>query len=256
MQDYPAAHSMDTNWFAVDADGNIGYFDSGEGGAVPTSYQSSEIEYYSDIFLAIAENHPDRIVQLKASGNVIAKSLTMVKLQENIGYAHKYSEAKSSTYDLLLLLSNRDAISLLAREALMEDAYILSFAGDPIVVFLNYCYISPLQKLIASKQILGGRELDNNDYFLSLLGFFSYSVPEQYPYPYQRLGKPASPIMLEDLPEFLKDKIHWNRLDMLRFSEQRKIQPIEHMSCYTWGDDKGWIDTEGNEREGHPYDSD
>ena len=35
MTDYPAAHSMDSTWFAVDADGNIAVFDTGEGGCVP-----------------------------------------------------------------------------------------------------------------------------------------------------------------------------------------------------------------------------
>ena len=35
MSDYPAAHSMDTTWFAVDANGRIAQFDSGENGAVP-----------------------------------------------------------------------------------------------------------------------------------------------------------------------------------------------------------------------------
>jgi hypothetical protein len=33
--DYPAAHSMDTTWFAVDQAGHIGRFDSGEDGHVP-----------------------------------------------------------------------------------------------------------------------------------------------------------------------------------------------------------------------------
>jgi hypothetical protein len=33
--DFPAAHSMDTMWFAVDADGHVAVFDSGEGGGVP-----------------------------------------------------------------------------------------------------------------------------------------------------------------------------------------------------------------------------
>lgn len=33
--DVPAAHSMDTTWFAVDADGCVGVFESGEDGAVP-----------------------------------------------------------------------------------------------------------------------------------------------------------------------------------------------------------------------------
>lgn len=37
MTDFPAAHSMDTTWFAADANGNIGVFDSNEGGAVPES---------------------------------------------------------------------------------------------------------------------------------------------------------------------------------------------------------------------------
>jgi len=33
--DFPAAHSMDTGWFAVDRDGHVAHFDSGEAGAVP-----------------------------------------------------------------------------------------------------------------------------------------------------------------------------------------------------------------------------
>jgi hypothetical protein len=35
--DYPAAHSMDTAFFAVDRDGNVGYFQSGPSGAVPVT---------------------------------------------------------------------------------------------------------------------------------------------------------------------------------------------------------------------------
>src|SRR4051794_34470710 len=33
--DFPAAHSMDTQWFAIDRDGHVGIFSSGESGAVP-----------------------------------------------------------------------------------------------------------------------------------------------------------------------------------------------------------------------------
>lgn len=35
--DFPAAHSMDTMWFAVDRDGHVAAFESGEAGAVPTA---------------------------------------------------------------------------------------------------------------------------------------------------------------------------------------------------------------------------
>jgi hypothetical protein len=40
MNDYPAAHSMDTEWFAVDEHGNVARFDSGEDGAVPVDAAS------------------------------------------------------------------------------------------------------------------------------------------------------------------------------------------------------------------------
>jgi hypothetical protein len=33
--DFPCAHSMDTSWFAVDAEGNVGLFDTSEDGALP-----------------------------------------------------------------------------------------------------------------------------------------------------------------------------------------------------------------------------
>jgi hypothetical protein len=35
VDDFPAAHSMDTEWFAVDAKGHVGLFQTGEGGMMP-----------------------------------------------------------------------------------------------------------------------------------------------------------------------------------------------------------------------------
>lgn len=35
MDDLPAAHSMDTTWYAVDEHGHVGRFDTGEDGALP-----------------------------------------------------------------------------------------------------------------------------------------------------------------------------------------------------------------------------
>src|SRR5687767_8900820 len=43
--DFPAAHSMDTMWFAVDPDGNVAVFDSGEAGAVPVDGYVGEDHY-------------------------------------------------------------------------------------------------------------------------------------------------------------------------------------------------------------------
>lgn len=35
LDDFPAAHSMDSGWFAVDENGAVAHFDTGEGGALP-----------------------------------------------------------------------------------------------------------------------------------------------------------------------------------------------------------------------------
>ena len=42
--DFPAAHSMDTEWFAVDADGQVALFISGENGSVPDDVLPGDID--------------------------------------------------------------------------------------------------------------------------------------------------------------------------------------------------------------------
>ena len=39
-KEYPATHSMDTAWYCVDEDGNVGIFQIDENGPVPQGYHS------------------------------------------------------------------------------------------------------------------------------------------------------------------------------------------------------------------------
>src|SRR3569833_2795058 len=53
MTDYPAAHSMDTEWFAVDRDGYVAVFETGEAGAMPADAaggEGSEDEFDPAVF--------------------------------------------------------------------------------------------------------------------------------------------------------------------------------------------------------------
>src|SRR4051794_32369176 len=43
--DYPAAHSMDTCFFAIDREGHVAIFDTGEAGAVPVNALSGDDAY-------------------------------------------------------------------------------------------------------------------------------------------------------------------------------------------------------------------
>lgn len=52
LTDYPAAHSMDTDWFAVDADGKIGLFNTNEDGALPKNACARGSECFNTLFVA------------------------------------------------------------------------------------------------------------------------------------------------------------------------------------------------------------
>ena len=58
MSDYPAAHSMDMFWFAVDKDGNVALFDTGEGGSKPKGIFPvfDEEEFLARVLLARAQS--------------------------------------------------------------------------------------------------------------------------------------------------------------------------------------------------------
>lgn len=48
--DFPAAHSMDSSWYAVDKDGFVAYFDTGEDGPMPNRCYSPEMgDHFEDM---------------------------------------------------------------------------------------------------------------------------------------------------------------------------------------------------------------
>lgn len=265
MMDFPAAHSMDTDWFAIDGDGNIGVFQSGEGGAVPTSNWGLrghlKIENLEDLFALMAKDYPDRFVPIKTSSQVLVKSLHLKKLQESIDSwisfsARNTSYDKSKTceysemkiYDILLLLSSIDVIPQLAI-ANIDDAFGLHFAGEMIVVFVSHCSIPILQNLVDDGKVLAGREASIFD-FVGLLGFFNYVCGKQNSFPYKLVGKPINPISLVDIPEQIHELIEVNKFSNLNFNDKNSLQPIEYTECNGYG--IWWMDEQGQEHNKHP----
>ncbi|MGK7942653.1 MAG: hypothetical protein AB4062_21335 [Crocosphaera sp.] len=87
----------------------------------------------------------------------------------------------------------------------------------------------------------------------TIFGFFVYDQWSSATLPYDCTGKPVIALNLHDLPENIQDLLTWNRFDDLSFNDRKKIQPLEHFPCDTWGLGQGWVDSDGNERKGHPY---
>jgi len=253
MKDYPAAHSMDTEWFAVDACGNLAVFDSGEGGAVPESNDrvwQTGIHDFDDFLSKLSEKNEHRCIQLKTPGTTVAENLTLKELQ---GKIERTLRQKYQFLDALLLqLSSDEAIARLGIEEI-EDNYAVRFAGEPVIVYVKKCSVGKVQKLVENRQILAGREMsciaiDSADLF----GFFVYGQDSWMPLPYTRTAAPIAPLRLKDLPENLQNVASSNCFRDLQFPDVEVIQPIEYMPCKTWYDDKRWVDTQGREHEEHP----
>ncbi len=280
MQDYPAAHSMDTNWFGVDASGNIALFDSGEGGAVPHSnyrlWQAAQIDGIDSWLLEMVKDNAHHLLELKTPNEVIAKGLSLQKLQDEINKAVLSAEKVYKThYDLekgtvkpltsprlkearlwgwLLLLADDNVIPQLEIEEI-EYNYIVRFAGKTTVVYVSSCRVVVLQRLIELDRVIAGKPIDMHINGLAeVFGLYHYLQDSGAPLPYTRRGKPLVPLRLDDLPDRLQDLVTWNWFDLLQFSESEVIQPIEHMPCDTWRSDKWWLDTQGQEHEKHPHD--
>ncbi|WP_144054064.1 hypothetical protein [Baaleninema simplex] len=290
MKDFPAAHSMDTQWFAVDADGHIGCFDSGEGGAIPKP--AICFLEFCDFLIYWRSKISSDAIELKISQDVIERIVSTAEILEiikNANYDYELARKRQSQKKKQVKKRYCDAIDFFRFEKLdlQVEFWMFEFASNQIdrdfcdilnsaskddliihfydsnkdIFVLNGKIVArnaPLLKELAiENQIIGVQKLEDvylASESLTIFGLFVYENDGSAPIPYEKTAEPKAPLHLDDLPEALQDAISWTWFDRLRFSDTQLLQPIEHMPCETWKDGKWWIDVEGNEHEEHPHD--
>ena len=244
MTDFPAAHSMDTHWFAMDAEGNLAVFDSGENGAIPYFIHddiripsSKDIEDFFKIFMKDEKG----IITLEIDGEIFFKENGLTPVPRSIFNNNGY-------FYLLLVLSSEEAISKLKS----PHNLIVRFAGDSVVVYVDECSKKIIESMLDSGEILGGKDFRLEENFHNL-GLFYYRTCDGMPTPYERREVPAKPLRVEDLPEELQIALCTSHFENIHFVETEIIQPIEHSKCRTWKGDDEWIDSQGNKRKGFDH---
>jgi hypothetical protein len=249
MQDFPAAHSMDTTWFAIDADGCVGIFNSDENGAVPkdlTGFTSETIDFkyeLADILMkdkrGVVQNVKSVEIEAVTQDISVNYLIREIRLLEKLnGYNVKH---------LILHLSNEQVLENLKLQA----SVIIRFMDEKIIVYVDRCDRDWLKQAIKLRMVLAGKEarLELN---LSWLGWYEYSPDGYQVNPYDRNYLLKEPIYFDDLSPAMIDRLNITELPNVRFSETRSIQPIEHMPCQTWGGSENWIDTNGVEHDRFP----
>jgi hypothetical protein len=255
MSDFPAAHSMDTTWFAIDADGYVGIFDSSEGGAVPADLTKVDnpIGFRSELLDILYQDNQEQIHSIdsvEVEDVIKDASLDILKdeisIYENLAKSHSVIDW-SILKHLILELSNQ----LVIEELKTQAGIILIFTGERTVVYVDRCDREWLKQAVKSKKVRAGKNkmLECN---LSWLGWYEYDNDCSMPIPYDRCYRLKKPIHFDDLPPEIRDRLRMTELPNVRFAETTSIQPIEHMPCNTWGGSTHWVDTNGITRDEFP----
>jgi hypothetical protein len=275
--DYPAAHSMDTMWFAVDRDGNVAAFDSAEGGAVPNEALS---EHEMDVLEVVAELGNESDVIHAHEDHRYPLNTTYLHTQPH----KKWRKSESSSPGLWSRLFSgfRKAPPVPLEPAPADDEFELEL--PLIMLFDKQSDVEPWLKQLDCKvvestegcavlfqemplevhKIIHDQDLCRgcvNIYMFedeeshhdnpSALGLYFYSCCEaQAAYPYGRVSLPKQPLRLDQLPSELQKKLVQVRFNDISFAETRYIQPPERVESSTW--DGGYLSTDWKHYRANP----
>lgn len=221
--DVPAAHSMDTTWYAVDADGNVAQLHSEEAGAVPVDAPAgiSPAEPTFDVDLLLAAV----VARALADGTYDSRpepidrpQRVLVVLAPSNTHEGTYRDAVGRTYPAQALLSK-------VGDVLVRDA-------EPRVV-LTARPASPalVETLVARsdvKRVIGLGEASDYLHEGRVLPLFRFRHGgDEDPFLYVREGAPAEPLRIGDLPDTIRDVFASARVPVT-FGDTNELVLTEH----------------------------
>lgn len=233
---WPAAHSMDTTWFAVDADGNVAVFDTGEDGALPEAAASgggtAEPSFDTFFFYAARLGADLRALGEPAASpppsRAVRVVLVLAEPQSVDGPATHRTTATPApiegTFPTIPWRVVREADPrVLASEANVDVATQGALARRPDV--LHLVGEDELYELLLEDDAVFHYHHDDSDGY----------APGQY----RRASEaPTKPLALSDLSASDREEV--GRLVLpVHFAEAEKIHLADFMAdaeCHTWGE--------------------
>lgn len=237
--DSPAAHSMDTLWYAVDRDGHVACFFSGEAGAVPVEAFGGDDAYQ-------AYQAQKRLAQVLPACEAVheLKGRGLPGAEEG---PRDHMFGASGDFSCLMFLASLDPV----RAAVESGQAIPVQADEGVAVVWPQLPQAEYDRLHADGvcrgclyyQYTGGEEGASTD--LARHGLFCYThLAENWiSGPYGRERRPSQPVHIDQLPPALRKQIKGVCFDSLRFAETPHIQPVEHGTCASW--EAAYLDVTG-----------
>ncbi|MFO0813265.1 MAG: hypothetical protein U0796_08610 [Gemmatales bacterium] len=267
--DFPAAHSMDTTWFAIDQEGNLGIFESRENGPVPAQFSVQDMGYQvlqiarEEVFsgrkpidLSIVkessrQSHIDAMQFFSSYAPSLMQQMEVITPSPISWFFNRLSlglyqpkarlipikKSPSSdsmdstiTHDNIVVeVSSWDALMTLGLSGTIHRLVTLN---ESVVVALDQLSKADWEKMHNHNVCVFCCDFPIELYQDVALGFFHYDGDSSW---YQRLHMPVNPLKMFELQDKLPAELPRLHLPF-KFADQPHYQPLTTMECNTWGD--------------------
>jgi hypothetical protein len=229
--DYPAAHSMDTAFFAVDRDGNVGYFRCGPSGsgAVPVTGEVGmlvqELNFLGgreELLAELAQLLPPCEVRLDPTGHRSPHLFGQPQQHDCHGLGFGLLFLKSLDPALRAEIAAGRGVELPAVGAVAVQA--LGLPRDLVARLHDEGHCLGCYFCTSSQGWLAASPATS--------GLFCYRTANVTgtAWPYGRREVPVRPVHIDQLPPDLRQQFGRLQLDCA-FAERAYVQPAEHWPC-------------------------
>jgi|GEM_PF-6068823 hypothetical protein len=239
-QDFPAAHSMDTQWFAIDGEGRVAIFETGESGAVPTEAYREYLDFPNDFIGShcliegrlLVSAWPGEWIMQRALASLPAPDMAQLPYDCN-GVFELSDDAH------LPMLFGSTTLDEVPRD-LFEETSLVRFAGPRPVYAASGCLADQVRAAAAAGKLRDFRLWpqsedswrDSMNFWEALFGFYRFSSGRYGSgIRYERDQVPLSPVKIADYPADLTEKMLPSRRATYDFSASEVIYPSAHALC-------------------------
>jgi len=231
-KDFPAAHSMDTTWFAVDEEGRVARFESGEAGAVPLAAATGggAAEPSFDVLVLDVACVIDRLAAAPPEERTFdgfpRRAVLVVDPVAPEGASdYRTAAAVAPTLEGL-------------------DAIVVRAAGPRVLVTKKALAPKALARLAKHpdvKLLVPADEIGEwlEDDAANVFRFDHDDRNDGEPGAYRRVAAPERAMRIDEVPEIVREEVESLRLPV-KFSDAETLHLADHMKneeAATWGDE-------------------